>query len=119
MSQRLYETRNPNDEPVEVLAGWDAALEYLFLVVHRLDEPGGQDEETLYTNLDEENPELKAWEITAVLHKLGLPFPEAWFFRVLKDKRGQEPSGRTHFGRFQYGRHPVPTSRFRQLINNE
>ncbi len=52
-SQARGET-SPLDEdtPVRVLAGWDPPMERLFLLIYRLDGPGGRDVETIYSNLD-------------------------------------------------------------------
>lgn len=101
MSQRLFESETPDGIPVEVLGGWDNRLHYFFLVISRLDEPGGQDVETLFSNVDRDRPELSLWQITAALHNWGLAYPEAWIHTLIQDRAARVGNARKHFGRFE------------------
>lgn len=105
MSKRRYHTLSPQGENVEVIAGWDAPLSRLFLVVNRLED--GEDVETLFTNLDwHGGPDMDLWEITAVLSALGLPYPADWLREVARDEITEPGNDKSRHGRIIKGHHP-------------
>lgn len=105
MSQQTFDTRDPEGEPVRVLAGWDVQLQHYFLVVMELDETGGTDIGTIFSNLGRDDPEMEVWEITATLAGLGLPYPEKWIHALVQDKWHDATNRRESHGHF-----PNPSS---------
>lgn len=105
MSQRTFDTRTPTGKPVRVVGGFDAQLGYHFLLILALDEIGGEDIETLFSNLNMEDPGMKVWEITAVLASRGLPYPERWIAGIVSDKQNQVTANLQE----SYGHYPNPS----------
>jgi hypothetical protein len=83
------------DTPVRVEAGWDPAMDRLYLAVYRLDALGCRDVETLYSNLGktgDEPPEGSSvigaespGSIKRRLRDFAIEWPEHWFNDVLTD----------------------------------
>lgn len=89
MSQHHYQTRNAQGSPVYVLAGWDCPLGHFFLNVEHAN-AGDDDEEMIYSNLDDAQGGLAHRESFAyyrkVLADLGIDVPEAMIEAIEQDK---------------------------------
>jgi hypothetical protein len=86
MSQHFYSTEL-DGQPVTVMMGWDRPLQGFFMLI----EPGPEDDEYLYSNLDD--PALDEWfglptsldHFIATLAGFGLQVPDRMIAEVLAD----------------------------------
>jgi hypothetical protein len=83
MSQHMFKTIDSEGQILEVLMGYDRRLNYVFCVVTR------EDEEVLYSNLDDDNAGTQQQDVDyyrPVLEDLGLRVPEPMFQEIKADQ---------------------------------
>ncbi|MGM9489619.1 hypothetical protein [Ideonella sp. YS5] len=84
MSQHYFSTHHQG-EPVTVLLGWDRPVGHFFLVVER-DDPGPDEDDYLYLNLDEPDAfDLPLEFFRQKLKDLGIEVPAQMFEQVQLD----------------------------------
>lgn len=105
MSTRKFRTFTTEDTgkvdagtPVEVQAGWDDPLGYLYLCVYRLDGIEGEDVETLYSNLDNDDPAENVRSVQSRLEEFGIHWPPKWMELLRKDMGGSVKPHSVGFG---------------------
>ena len=86
MSQHTYTYFHPTHGKLEITGGWDRPLGYSFLVVRRL-EAVGDDDEILYSNLDDEHgPDVPPARAAQILQRLECPIPVDFIFDLELDR---------------------------------
>lgn len=85
MSQHIYRTHS-DGELVEVQMGWDKPCGWFYLVISPVGE-GGETEDPVYSNLDEENPAtLDLDYFLGVLDEFGIVLPDGLVDEVRRDR---------------------------------
>lgn len=97
MSTRKFEAFDDEGRPVRVHGGWDAPLGYLYLGIYRIGDDG-DDVETLFTNLDLDDPGMSIPEIVRQLESRGLPVPDEWLGRIVLDRHNNVGNDETDYG---------------------
>ena len=85
MSQRKFKT-TANGKKVEVQIGWDKPLQRFYMCIFEIDE-NGDDIDTIYSNLNEPNPEVLSVEyFTGAARSYGVEIPAEVIAQVKQDK---------------------------------
>lgn len=85
VSQRRFKA-TANGKQVEVQIGWDRPLHRFYMCIFEIDE-NGDDIDTMYSNLNEPNPDVLSVEyFTGVARKYGVEVPVDVIAQVKQDK---------------------------------